>query len=184
MNIGIDIDDTIVNTYDTFIKLVCMKYGLDYPELISKKMEYNDLCDKLKNYNEYTKDLFSILVKSVELKENVVEVFKKLQEDGHKIILITARNYEEYDDPYNQTYEYLTKNNIPFDKIIVNIEKKDKVCLDEKIDLFIDDSTNHCRDVSQVGINTLQFSALFNEKVKEFPKVYSWNQVYNIIKCL
>jgi len=184
MNIGIDIDDTIVNTYDTFVKLVCMKYGLDYNTLISQKLEYVDLYKTLDNFDNVNKDLFSVLIKSVKLKEDVVDVFNKLKKDGHKIILISARNYEDYAEPYRITYEYLTKNNIPFDKIIVNMKKKDKVCLDEKIDLFIDDNTNHCRDVSQIGINTLQFSALFNEKVKEFPKVYSWNQVYNIIKCL
>jgi len=50
------------------------------------------------------------------------------------------------------------------------MEKKDKVCIDEKFDLFIDDNTKHCRDVSNVGIKTLQFDALFNEILMNFQK--------------
>lgn len=184
MNIGIDIDDTIVNTYETLLKLISMKYGYDYNKFINKKMNYTEIYNSLNNFNKVNKDLFSIMVKSVKLKDNVIEVLNKLKKDGHKIIFITARNYGDYDDPYGVTLEYLNKNNIPYDKIIVNMEKKDKVCIDEKIDLFIDDNTKHCRDVSNVGIKTLQFDALFNENINEFPKVYSWNQVYDIVNRL
>lgn len=184
MNIGIDIDDTIVNTYETLLKLISMKYELDYNDLISKKLEYKDIFNSLDNFSNVNKDLFSIMVKAVKLKDNVVDIFNKLKNEGHKIMLITARNYGDYDEPYKVTYDYLTKNNVLFDKIIVNMDKKDKVCLDEKIDLFIDDNTKHCRDVSSVGINTLQFDALFNENINEFKKVSSWNEVYKFINSL
>lgn len=184
MNIGIDIDDTIVNTYDIFLKLLVMKYKFNYNQLLIEKSNYFELYEKLDNFDNVKKDLFSILGKSVKLKENVVNVFNKLKEDGHKIILITARNYNDYDEPYKLTYEYLKKNGVPFDKLIVNTDKKAQVCLDEKIDLFIDDSTMNCKDVSSVGIKTLQFGALFNEEIKDFKKVYSWDEIYEYINCL
>lgn len=184
MNIGIDLDDTIVNTYDIFLKLINMKYGLDFNLIKSKKMNYDDINKLTENFDKIKKDLFSVLVKSVELKENVVNVLNKLKSDGHKIIFITARNYEDYDDPYKVTNEYLIKNNVPFDKLLVNNYRKDKVCLNENIDLFIDDSTKHCKDVSNIGIKTLQFGAVFNENINVFPKVYDWNQVYTFINSL
>lgn len=184
MNIGIDIDDTIVNTYETLLKLISMKYQLDFNKLISKKLEYDDIYKSLDNFNNVNRDLFSILIKSVKLKKEVKKIFNKLKKDGHKIIFITSRNYDEYINPYKQTYEYLIKNKIPFDKLIVNSSRKDKICLEENIDIFIDDNTKHCRDVTNAGIKTLQFEALFNERTKEFTKVGSWDQVYEIINSL
>ena len=184
MNIGIDIDDTIVDTYETLLKLISMKYSLDYNNLINKKLNYSDIWKQLKDFDKVNKDLFSIMVRSVKIKENVIDVFNKLKKDGHNIVLISARNYKDYTTPYETTYDFLIKNKIPFDKLIVDVKNKGEKCLAEKIDIFIDDNTKNCKDVSSVGINTLQFNALFNEAKDEFRKVYSWNEVYDIISCL
>ena len=112
MNIGVDIDDTITNTYETLLTIISMKYGLNYKKLISMNLGYEEVESNLDNYDLYKKDLFAVMAKSVTLKENVVEVLKKLKSEGNNIILITARNYEEYGDPYKVTLEFLEKNNI------------------------------------------------------------------------
>lgn len=182
MNIGIDIDDTIVNTYEIFVALISMKYGLDYKKILSQNINYPELENNLENYDKIRKDIFSILVKSVILKDDVIKVLSKLKNEGHKIIFITARNFDEYYDPYGITYEYLTKNNVPFDKLIVNAMEKDVVCKNENIDIFIDDNTKHCSKVSNCGIKTIQFNTCFQPSVNGIKLVSNWNEIYDLIK--
>ena len=43
MNIGVDIDDTITNTYETLLTIISMKYGLNHKKLISKKLKYEEV---------------------------------------------------------------------------------------------------------------------------------------------
>jgi hypothetical protein len=38
-------------------------------------------------------------------------MIKKLQEEGNEIILITARDYEEFSSPYELTKQFLKDNN-------------------------------------------------------------------------
>lgn len=182
MNIGIDIDDTIVNTYKNFVALISMKTSINYNKLLSQNLTYSDLEKKVNNYERIKKDIFSILVKTVELKDNVIEVLNKLKSDGYKITLITARNYGEYDDPYKITYDFLTKNNVPYDKLIVNALKKDTVCIEEGIDLFIDDSIIHCNSVNKTGIKTFQYKTSFTPALDGVRLVSNWNEIYKIIK--
>ena len=113
---------------------------------------------------------------------DVVSVLNKLKEDGHKIIIITARTYEEYDDPYKISYEYLKKNNIPFDKLIVNAKDKASTSVLEGIDLFIDDNTLNCKAVLSKGIETLQYDTTFVKPSKNLKRVYSWEEVYKVVK--
>lgn len=181
MNIGVDIDDTITNTYETLLTIISMKYGLNHKKLIDMNLGYEEIENNLENFNSYKKDLFSVMAKSVTLKENVVEVLKKLKEEGNNIILITARNYEEYGDPYNVSLEFLKKNKIPFDKLFVDVYDKGSLCKKENIDIFIDDNVRNCNSVKDVGIRTVQFDTSFTPKVEDVEHVSSWNEFYELL---
>jgi len=71
-------------------------------------------------------------------------VIHNLKELGHTIIIITARTDEFHDNPYRQSKEWLEKNNIEYDKLVVNARDKGMACIEEKIDLYIDDNLNNC----------------------------------------
>lgn len=181
MNIGIDIDDTITNTYETLLTIISMKYGLNHKKLISKKLKYEEVYSKLDDFDLYKRDLFYMMVKSVTLKENVVEVINKLKNNGNNIVFITARNYYDYVDPYKVSYEYLIKNNIPFDKLFVNVYDKGSLCKKENIDIFIDDNVRNCNSVKSVGIRTIQFDNDFTSKVDDVEHVSSWKELYKLL---
>jgi len=181
MNIGIDIDDTIVNTYERLLQLICMKYDINFNELISKKLPYKEIYNILPNFDTIRKDLFPIMAKCVHLKENVKEVLTKLKCDGHKIIFITARDFDDYSNPYDITINYLERNDIPYDKLFINVKNKGEKCIEEEIDLFIDDNMGNCRDVMDVGVKTYQFDAIFTSNVEGATRVYSWNEIYDLI---
>lgn len=181
MNIGVDIDDTITNSYETLLTIISMKYGLNYKKIIQKNLNYEQIYNSLENFDTYKKDLHTFMAKAVPLKENVVEVLKKLKEEGNNIILITARNYDEYHEPYKITIEYLEKNSIPYNKLFVNISNKGELCKKENIDIFIDDNIKHCNSVKNVGIRTVQFNTSFVPKLDDVEHVSSWLEFYELI---
>lgn len=182
MNIGIDIDDTITNTYSVLIPMIAIKYGMDINKMLSQKPTYKFLEKTLHNYDLVKPDIFPAMAKVVPLKDGVVDVLNKLRNQGHKIIFITARNKKEYGDPYEISMEYLKMNNVPFDKLIVDCHDKGNECVVNGIDLFIDDSTNNCKCVKSKGISTIQFDAPFNQNQNNFKRVTNWNEVYDIVQ--
>lgn len=182
MNIGIDIDDTITNTYETLIPMIAIKYGLNLSKLLKTKPDYSMLSNIIPEYNKDKMELFTAMAKVVPLKEDVVDILTRLREEGHRIIFITARNPIEYGDPYKISYEFLKSHNVPFDALYTNVADKASKCVVEGIDLFIDDSTRNCKAVKKRGVPTLQFDACFTEPIKDMKRVKSWEEVYQIIK--
>lgn len=182
MNIGIDIDDTITYTYETLLPIINMKYGMQFNKLLKQNPSYGMLHNVLPNFKSFAMDNYSTMAKIVPVRDGVVDVLNKLREQGHKIIFISARNNMEYNNPYDISLNYLKLNNIPFDKLIVNVNDKAKECILQDIDLFIDDNTKNCKAVKGRGIETLQFGTIFTPVNKHLKRVNSWEEVYNIVQ--
>ena len=182
MNIGIDIDDTITKTYETLIPIVAIKYGMNIDKLFKDKPSYKMLRGILPEYDTFIRENFTGIAKVLPLKDDVIEVLNQLRKQGHKLIFISARNYQEYEDPYKLSYEYLKSLNIPFDKLIVNAENKAKECVLENIDLFIDDNALHCKAVKNKGIKVIQMDTIFTENSKNLDRAYGWQDVYKKIQ--
>ena len=153
MNIGIDIDDTITYTYETLLPMVAVKYGMNLNKLKMQKPSYAMLRNILPDYDDFVAEHLPIVAKIVPLREGVIEVLTKLREQGHKIIFITARNHNEFKNPYKISYDFLEVNNIPYDKLLVNISDKAQQCVAEEIDLFIDDNNSLSIISSIININ-------------------------------
>lgn len=182
MRLGIDVDDTITNTYECVIKEIAEYYKIDYNELLNKNLKYTSFFDndEFPKYDYFVVDKFSDISPKVPIKTDALEFLSKLHDEGNEIIFITARHYGEYNDPYNITFNYLNKHNIPFDKIIVGALDKAKVCVESNIDLFIDDSISNCEKVIELGIDTLLFDARFNSE-SDLTRVYNWKDVYDLV---
>ena len=181
MNIGIDIDDTITNTYETLIPMIAISYGMNIDKLFKKLPSYKELSN-LPDFSSFARKNYERVAKIVPLREGAVEIINKLKKKGHKIIFISSRNDIDFDDSYKTTYDYLTANGIKFDKLIVNASNKAKECVLENIDLFIDDDTMNCKAVKKKGIATLQMKAIFSKGSKDIRKVNDWEEVYKIVQ--
>lgn len=185
MRIGIDVDDTITNTYEYLIERIAEHYNLENELLRGRCLAYSDFynnSDEFPDYNEFLISNYGKYISNVSIKDGVRDSLNKLHNDKHEIYFITARHDDECDDPYKITADYLLKHQIPFDKIIVGANDKGIICKQEQIDLFIDDSIRNCTSVSSYGINTLIFDAKFNKNEDRFERVYSWKEVYDIVK--
>lgn len=183
MNIGIDIDDTITYTYENMLPFVSVMYNKNLVDLYKAKPSYQELIKTLPNYDKFVHDTFPAMVKLVPLRPHVVEVLEKLKRDGHKLIFITARSDDEYlGRAYEYSFEYLKVNKVPFDKLVIGSKNKSIDCISNNIDLFIDDSSKHCKAVQRKGIPVIQIANSFTSPVRGIRRAKDWNEVYDIIK--
>jgi len=117
------------------------------------------------------------------------EIIEKLQQEGNKIYLITARDDygmpEEYLGKMQElTRQWLQKNNINYEKLIFAKDKeKLQQCFDNDIDVMIEDSPNNIQYMSE-KIKVIKFDCQYNKNVnnENIITAYSWYHIYQIIK--
>jgi len=189
MIIGIDIDDTITDTYE-----VMVNYAQEFTVDVLKRepiIRENSSCIDhfytkfLHNWKsgedeEFLEAYYEQIIKNVKPKTLAVKYLRKLQEEGNKIVLITARWTSDKFDVEKLTQEWIKKNGIPSDKLIINAENKLVAANQENIDVFVDDSYKNCEMVSSIGVKVYLMDTrinrgLNNEKIE---RVYSWPHLY------
>ncbi len=196
MNIGIDIDDTISDTYNTIIPYA-QKYTIEdlkrsgdinnrYGTITHKYIQFMHGWNKEEDLGFWDK-YYEEMISSVKVKPFAKEIIEKLHKDN-KIIIITARWEKENKTIQPITLKWLKDNEIPYDKIIFDSHEKLETAKENKIDLFIDDSFKNCKDVSEGGIKTFIMDAMLNRAYNDekITRVYSWPHIYqeyeNILK--
>lgn len=182
MNIGIDIDDTITETSEFLMPYVAKYFSLDINYLKNNNIVYFDLPQKYKNKEvAFGKATFDKVLLDVPVKKGAKEIISKLKSEGNKIIIITARDYSLYDDPFDFTSKQLAKLGIQYDKLVCSFDKR-KVCIDEKIDLFIDDVIDNLKQAESVVNKVLLFNSIVNlTQESYFTRVNSWQEIYEYI---
>ncbi|MGN1298867.1 MAG: HAD hydrolase-like protein [Candidatus Scatovivens sp.] len=192
MNIGIDIDDTISSTFEEtyprakeYLKNVL---GREVIEDYSKAIDFNYIENILKITPEEMEGFWRAnladLLKKVKPKQSAIETINRLKQEGHKIIIITARWNKDYCDSEEISKEWLKKYNISYDKIYTGAESKKEIAINEKLDLFIDDSIKNCREISNSNIKCFLFASkvnIYNKECENFEIVNSWDEIYKKI---
>lgn len=191
MNFGIDIDDTISNTYETMLP-----YLEKYMNNVLNK-EFNNLPTKIDYYNlekkygitneeedDFWENNFVEIIENVIPKKSSLDVLKKIKEKDHKLILITARFEVPGANIVGITKNWLKENGIEYDKLIVNSQNKLEIAQNENIDIFLDDSIRNCEMVSSGNIKTFMIKTQNNEFYEndKIIKVNSWDEFYEKIK--
>ena len=194
MKIGIDIDDTTVNTVNPMIK-----YGKIFNEEVLKRpsVEFNfgEIKDryymnKLFGWTEETKfEFFNMYYKNVledcEPLPGASKVITQLREDGDEIIFISARITSiKGCDARKITIDSFNKNGIPFDKVIIGAYDKLEYCLEHGIDVFVDDSLEVLQELSKHGIRCYLMTSQINSKLDtgDITRVNSWEEIYKDLK--
>jgi len=182
MKIGIDIDDTITDTMLYLTKFIASYFNLDENYLKDNNIYYINLPDNIKNKEkEFCYNVFEEELMNIPIKNNAKNIINKLKKEGNEIIIITARDHETYKNPVEQTEKQLKKFGINYDKLICTRDKK-KACLDEKIDIFIDDSMSNLLKVKEVVKKVYLFTSPYNKDYKvEYERVDEWTLLYELI---
>ena len=192
MNIGIDIDDTIANTYDVLFKYV-QEYTIHdivtdrektNRDMIAQMYRTNFRNGDKKQDKEFFNRYYEKTVLKVKPKINAIENIKKLKEEGNQIYLITARFPSEKFNIEELTKRWLKKYDIPYDKLILNSENKVITAKEHCIDIFVDDNIKNCTEMAKVGIKTYIMDTIVNKDFidENIERVYSWSQLYQKIE--
>ena len=193
MIIGIDIDDTLTDIRDE-VGAAALKYAqslnkdIDESKVVWDKNNNGSSFKERYNLNKeellyFFRNIQENITKKAKPREDVVEVIKKLREDGHKIYIITARDSEFHEDPFELSKVWLDKNNIEYDKLIVNARDKAKVCREQNVDAFIDDKLSNCLEISNENIITIRITN-YADKHQEIVNKKNWKEIYEYIKQL
>ena len=112
-------------------------------------------------------------------------VLKLLKEEGHSLIIITARGGINK-DLIPLTEEILKQNNMDiFDKYYWSTSNKSEICIKEKIDLMIDDSNHNCKKIAENKIKTIYLKDAPSYEIEEteyIKTLYNWGEIYRYIK--
>lgn len=191
MNIGIDIDNVISN-FNEALKEEFLKHdkelrntGIVNPNLYVTQGMFDWSEDEIWGF--YLENIERI-AKSLEVKPGAKEYIDKLKEDGHMIVIITGRDNGDYADPWNITENWLKQKEIKYDKLIItdayenNKHAKTEKCIENNIDIMIDDSIHNCMDCIENNITTLLMDTPYNRAEKDMIRVNNWEEVYEFIK--
>lgn len=191
MIIGIDIDDTLTDIRDEL-----KKAAKDYAKKLGKNINSEDKYIENKNNGNTYQEIYGFtyeelkyflkviqeeITQNAKPRKGVKDSIKRLRESGNKIYIITARDKEFHDEPYMLCKSWLDKNNIEYDKIIVNARDKAKICKEEKVDIFIDDQLANCMKVSSEGIKVIRITD-YKEEHGNIINKSNWGEIYKYIK--
>ena len=170
MNIGIDIDNTLTDIEKDLFDIAnkyTKKINPNFKDKSPVKFDgftnmaafYTDLFgwnnEQLESF--FRNERIEVVDKALP-RPGVVDVLKKMKDNGNNIYIVTARTDKHDDMPYERAKTWLDKNGIVYDKLIVGATDKVKVCKELGIDVFIDDQLNNCMKISQSGITTIRLT--------------------------
>lgn len=190
MRLGIDIDNVISNFNEELLKeYINHDKELRNTGIVNKNADYirRGMFDWTEDEEKiFYRDNIEIIVKGLKVIDGAKEYIDKLKEDGHIIYIITGRDNGEYSDPYNMTKKWLNDNSIYYDELILtnayknNKHGKTEKCLENNIDIMIDDSVHICQDCIDNNITTLLMDTPYNKQV-DIPRVRNWKEIYQFI---
>ena len=135
--------------------------------------------------NNFMRKYHTKIIEEAAFMPGAKEVIKMLKNEGHELIIITARGNKKKEH-IAITEDILKKNDMYiFDKYCWGVEKKREVCVAEKIDLMIEDSNNNCKAISDAKIKTIYFKDAPNYDIEEneyLKTLYNWGEIYRYIK--
>jgi len=185
MNIAIDIDDTLADSFEYFMPFVAEYFGVPLEEVRERSISYSTLPPEWKDRElDFCKKYYGPNVPDTPFKPGAAEAVRKLRKMGHRIVIITGRTTDFYDDPYATTRKELENGGIEYDKLICTLDK-DAACMAEKIDVLIDDLPKNCEAADRCGVRAILFTSKANRDMEApFRRVNNWEDVMEALRLL
>ena len=164
MIIGIDVDDTLVDTTESFDE-VLKKYNVNF------KKKFKDTWteeEKKFIFNNYLTES----LKQAKFKPDVKEVLDYLDNKGYELVIITARSDIYCKGIEEFTRELINKEKLKISEFYFGEHKKSDLAKKIHLDLMIDDSDYVYNNMKQENIDCI----LFGDKIQ------SWKEVLKYIE--
>ena len=162
MRIGIDLDDTVVDSSKSFDR-VMKKYNVPFYKSFKEKWTLKEAGFILSNYQEE-------IIRNAEVKDNAINIINYLNSLGHEIIVITARDNSYAEKIEDITIDFIINNNLNVAEIYFGEWEKAKLAKEIGIDLMIDDSHFVYNNMLEKGIECI----CFGDKIKTWKKVLKY----------
>ena len=176
MKLGIDLDGVVIDSISTLLEIWNFENKSNYkPEDITK---YDLSCIGIKDIASYFQNHPEIYIYSKPYND-ALDYLQKLYESGNKIYFITSRRDHEL------TEKWLDKHNINYNALLTKTDGLKGIiskCLD--LDIFIDDYHKNLDDIVDFNknIQVYLFDRPWNKKIKNYERVYSWNEFYEKVE--
>ena len=190
MRIGIDLDGVLTDLgrfvadygtkfcYENNIECTLKEDEYDEGKALGISYEYVE-----KFWNKYL-PYYAMEYNTREFASEVISQLKKQNE----IYIITARNEEGFTKEFYGHMQvivrkWLENNKIEYDKLIFTEGSKLPYCVDNKIDVMIEDSPRNIIEISST-IPVLCFDNPYNKTIegKNITRIYSWYDILNKIE--
>ena len=162
MVIGIDIDDTLVSSSESFDRLI-KKYNINFSKKWNGEWTQEERDFIFGNYLEEV--LFN-----AKIKKDAKKVLDNLTNKGYKLIIITARSNKYCKKIEEFTIEFIKKENLKISEIYFGKSKKSDLAKELKIDLMIDDNIYVYNNMKEENIDCI----LFGDKIKTWKEVLDY----------
>ena len=189
MRIGIDIDNVISNFNETLLNEY-LKHDKELRNsgIVNLNADYirRGMFDwTLDEESSFYKNNIERIAKKLKVIKGAKEYIDKLHQDGNLIYIISGRDNGQYKEPYKMTKNWLDENNIYYDNIILtdanDSHAKSVKCIENNIDIMIDDSIRICNDLISSGITTILMDTQYN-KHSNIQRVSNLKEFYNYVK--
>ena len=182
MNIGVDLDGVLFDTEDYF-RVEALIFDTENGGKGEVNREESFFQLRFDWSEEQEIEFLGKIYEEVELNAPIMHgakyVLQKLKEMGHKLYVITNRG-SYYDKEIDITKKRLAEEGIEFDGYFFCSKDKGKVCLEQNIDVMIDDLYENVEKVTSVGVKCLYYRDLvlkfFNHKLSH--EVRNWADIY------
>jgi uncharacterized HAD superfamily protein len=183
MNIGIDFDGVILDT-ERHLKFFADYYS--YFKLGQKRKKSNvvepELCFDWTEENKkyFYEKYYRKATKIAPFMPGVKEVLTKLKKEGHKLYIITAREYNSYFDETIDAKKRLKELDVEFDGIFCEIKNKAEKCEELGIDLMIEDNPKNIIPFIGKETKVLYFKDVYIKNVfaPNIKKIDTWMDIY------
>lgn len=189
MKIGIDLDGVLFDSeklfrvYSELYDVINLKRN---SIIDNREVKFQDRYNWTKEEKEDFMEKYQTkIVKEAPFMPGATEVIKMLKEEGHELIIITARGSVKKEH-IQITQDVLKQNNMNiFDKCYFGTENKEQMCKQENIDIMIEDSNTKSKIISENGIKTIYLKDAANfdmQENKNLKVLYNWGEIYRYIK--
>lgn len=190
MRIGIDIDGVITDIgrfiADYGIKF-CYENDIKYTIKDDEYSEAKALGITEEQAEKFWNTYLVYYATKYPVRDFASEVIKKLRKNN-EVYIITARNEdglpkEAYGKMQSMVKQWLAENNIEYDKLIFSTGSKLPYCIENKVDVMIEDCDKNILDIS-TKVPVLCFNNSYNKNTEgdNITRVYSWYDIWNKIE--
>lgn len=184
--IAVDIDGVLGKYPEAFINYVETKTNIDLSQFVLTEYNlYNLLAEKIPGGVDAMKKLKhefrqSGLECDLPVYEDGAETLRYFKSQGFKIVLLTARPYKLYPRFFADTIEWLKFHNIPYDAIMWDENKEDRIVKEFPLMQFmIEDNLENANKVARKGYKVYLIDKTYNSGLNEpsVIRVYNWEEI-------